>query len=194
MITTPPVAPSRKVAQIDADKAGDRSHGDRDRDQPREPVGEQIGGGPGGHHQRNHQKRAHGLHRRHGGGGEQREKDHLERCGANPDGARMALIEEHQHQVLPDHRQHHERDRADNHQLVVSAGVIASTLPSTMVCTLIGVGEIETMNSPSAKKEMKDHADHRILAQPVRARINSIAAAASPPARNAPAAKGRPSM
>jgi hypothetical protein len=68
--------------------------------------------------------------------------------------ARMALVEEHQHQILPDQRQHRQRDRADDDQLQrVVWRDRQHMLPSTMVCTLTGVGEIDTMNSPSAKNE-----------------------------------------
>ncbi len=63
-----------------------------------------------------------------------------------------------------------------------------------MVCTLIGVGDSDTMNSPSPKKPVKIRpiiASSRSL---VRWLMNSIAPAASPPEMNAPIENGRPSM
>jgi hypothetical protein len=53
---------------------------------------------------------------------------------------------------------------------------------------------IDTMNSPSAKNETKIMPMIASSRSRVRERMASMAAAASPPARKAPAANGRPSM
>ena len=76
----------------------------------------------------------------------------------------------------------------------MSAGVTARMLPSMMVCMFTLVGESETMNRPRPKKEVKIRPITASCFSRVIAGAARIAAAASAPARNAPAAKGRPSM
>jgi len=58
----------------------------------------------------------------------------------------------------------------------------------------IDTGETETMKSPIPKKAVKISPMMTSTLSPERSVRNSIAPAASPPARNAPSAKGRPSM
>ena len=76
----------------------------------------------------------------------------------------------------------------------MSAGVTARMLPIMIVCTFTLVGDSDTMNSPSPKNEVKISPITASCFSRVTACSDRIAAAASSPARNAPAAKGRPSM
>ena len=76
----------------------------------------------------------------------------------------------------------------------VSSGVMARILPMVMVCTLTDMGFSDTMKRPSPKKEVKMMPMMTSIFRPDRPDRNSIAPAASPPARKAPKAKGRPSM
>ena len=71
---------------------------------------------------------------------------------------------------------------------------MASTLPSMMVWMSSAVGRIETMNSPSEKKPVKTTPITASWRSRVEAPSASMAAAARPPERKAPRAKGRPSM
>ena len=77
---------------------------------------------------------------------------------------------------------------------IVSAGVTARMLPITMVCTFTLVGDSETMNRPRPKNDVKISPMTASCFSRVTACSDRIAAAASSPARNAPAANGRPSM
>ena len=64
----------------------------------------------------------------------------------------------------------------------------------TMVCTFTDVGDSETMNRPSPKKEVKISPMTASCLSRVTDWSARIAAAARRPARKAPAANGRPSM
>ena len=76
----------------------------------------------------------------------------------------------------------------------VSSGVTARMLPSTIVWMFTEVGEIETMNRPSPKKEVKMSPMIASSLSLVRWLRKSMAPAASPPDMKAPSEKGRPSM
>ena len=76
----------------------------------------------------------------------------------------------------------------------VSLAVTARILPRTMVCTSTEVGEIETMNRPSPKKEVKIRPMIASSFSFVRRLRNSMEPAASPPDRKAPSENGRPSI
>ena len=75
----------------------------------------------------------------------------------------------------------------------VSPGLIARMLPSVMVWMLTAIGRSEIMNSPSPKNEVKISPITASSFRPERWFRISIAAAARPPDRKAPRAKGRPS-
>ena len=77
---------------------------------------------------------------------------------------------------------------------MVSPGVMARMLPSTMVWMLTEVGDTETMNRPSPKKAEKIRPMIASSLSLVRWLRNSMAAAARPPERNAPSENGSPSM
>ena len=77
---------------------------------------------------------------------------------------------------------------------IVSLAVTARILPSTIVCTSTDVGEIDTMNRPSPKKEVKIRPMIASSFNFVRRFRNSIAPAARPPERKAPSENGRPSI
>ena len=64
----------------------------------------------------------------------------------------------------------------------------------TMVCTFTLVGDSDTMKRPSPKNEVKISPITASCLSRVTACRDRIAAAASSPAMNAPAANGRPSM
>ena len=66
---------------------------------------------------RDDQERADRLQRRHGAGRQQREEDDLEQRRVEADGAGVVLVEEGDHQVLPLHQQHGQRDEADDGEL-----------------------------------------------------------------------------
>ena len=76
----------------------------------------------------------------------------------------------------------------------VSSGVTARMLPRTIVWMFTEVGESDTMNSPRPKNEVKISPMMASSLSFVRWFRNSMAPAASPPERNAPTEKGRPSM
>ncbi|MNY15051.1 hypothetical protein D3C86_1482480 [compost metagenome] len=77
---------------------------------------------------------------------------------------------------------------------IVSSVVIARILPSTMVWIFTEVGESDTMNSPSPKNEVKISPMIASSFSRVFWFRNSMEPAASPPERNAPSEKGRPSI
>ncbi len=81
---TPPVAPSRKIADVGAGEAGDHAEGDADQDQPAEAIGEQIGGRAGRHDHGDDEARADGLQRRHRAGAQQGEEHDLQRVVLSP--------------------------------------------------------------------------------------------------------------
>ena len=64
----------------------------------------------------------------------------------------------------------------------------------TMVWMLTDIGDSDTMKRPSPKNDVKMMPMITSIFSPDRPDRNSIAPAASPPAMNAPSAKGRPSM
>ena len=63
-----------------------------------------------------------------------------------------------------------------------------------MVWMLTDIGESDTMNRPRPKNDVKMIPMMTSIFRPDRPDRNSIAPAANPPARNAPSAKGSPSM
>ena len=67
-----------------------------------------------------------------------------------------------------------------------SNGVIARMLPNTMVWMFTDVGDSEAMNRPRPKKPVKISPMTASVRSMERELTNSIAAAASPPERNAP--------
>ncbi|MNV91608.1 hypothetical protein D3C71_1861190 [compost metagenome] len=71
---------------------------------------------------------------------------------------------------------------------------MASTLPMTMVWISTEVGESDTMNRPSPKKEVKIRPMMASSFSRVRWFRNSMASAARPPDMKAPMEKGRPSI
>ncbi|MNL53035.1 hypothetical protein D3C87_1762520 [compost metagenome] len=71
---------------------------------------------------------------------------------------------------------------------------MARILPRTIDWTSTDVGETDTMNSPSPKKLVKIRPMTASSRNLVRCDRNSMAPAASPPERNAPIEKGRPSI
>ena len=76
----------------------------------------------------------------------------------------------------------------------VSSGVMARILPMVIVMISTGTGLTETMNRPKPKNEVKISPMMTSGFNPERSVSSSIAAAASPPDKNAPSAKGRPSI
>ncbi len=76
----------------------------------------------------------------------------------------------------------------------VSSGEMARMLPMVIVCTETETGFIDTMKRPRPKKAVKISPITTSIFSPDRSERRSIAAAARPPARKAPRAKGRPSM
>ena len=76
----------------------------------------------------------------------------------------------------------------------VSAGVTASTLPSTIVWMFTDAGDSEIMNRPRPKNDVKIRPMIASSLSFVRWLRNNIAPAAKAPEKNAPIAKGRPSM
>ena len=108
----------QEVADIGADEAGRRAQRDADDDQTAEAVGQQVGGRARRHHHGDHQAGADGLQRRHRAGAQQREEQALQAATVlSPSAARMALVEEGDHQVLPLERQDRERDGGDDRDL-----------------------------------------------------------------------------
>ncbi len=76
----------------------------------------------------------------------------------------------------------------------VSSGVMARMLPIVMVWMETAIGLSDTMKRPRPKNAVKMSPMIVSTLRPERSDRNSIAVAASPPARNAPSANGRPSM
>ena len=76
----------------------------------------------------------------------------------------------------------------------VSAGVTARMLPSTIVCTFTLVGDSDTMKRPSPKNEVKISPITASCFSRVTACERQDRRRRQRPARNAPAANGRPSM
>ena len=76
----------------------------------------------------------------------------------------------------------------------VSSGVMARILPMVIVMISTGTGLMDTMNRPKPKKDVKISPMMTSGLSPERSVSNSIAAAAKPPDKNAPSAKGRPSI
>ena len=94
-----------------------RADRDADHDQPREAVGQEIGGRAGRHHHGDDEEGADRLQRRDRAGAKQREEHDLQSGRIEPDRAGVALVEEDDHQVLPLDEQHGERDEADDGEL-----------------------------------------------------------------------------
>src|SRR5690606_21081501 len=102
---------------IGAEKRRQRAHGDSDEDQPREAISQQVGSGAGCHHHGDDEESAHGLHGGDGAGGQEGEEDHPQHGRIEADGAGMALIEEGDHEILPDDGHDRQGDHGDDDQL-----------------------------------------------------------------------------
>ena len=76
----------------------------------------------------------------------------------------------------------------------MSCGAMARILPIMMVWMLTDMGDSDTMNRPKPKNAVKMMPMITSIFSPDRPDRNSIAPAAMPPAKNAPSAKGRPSI